>query len=216
MKILGLYNNDCALELFQWLEGEGHNVTLWSDRLDIAWCKEQAFDLTVSYTYRYILSVEVIHALNDNVVNMHNSLLPFNRGADPNLWSIVDRTPRGVTLHYMDTELDKGYIIVQRVVNDTDEETLTSSYYNLDRAAKQLFQDSFKDYKFWPELKKKAEGKGTYHASKDAIGIKGLIDSYDITITEFRKRLEKCYNCKDCAIGIISRGKDANREGESR
>lgn len=191
MKILGLYNNECALEMFQWLEDEGHDVILFTDRLDASWCKEHSFDLTVSYTYRFILSVEVINALNNNVVNIHNSLLPFNRGADPNLWSIVEKTPRGVSLHYMDAELDKGYIIAQRIVNDTDEETLASSYNNLDLAAKQLFKDAFRYYGFWSQLKKKVDGKGTYHALKDAKGIKSMIDTYDISISEFRKRLEK-------------------------
>lgn len=190
MKILGLYNNDCALELFRWLESEGHDLVLVTGTLDADWCKDRAFDLAVSYTYRFILKEDVIQALNDNVVNIHNSLLPFNRGADPNLWSIVERTPRGVSLHYMDAELDKGYIIAQRIVNDTDEETLASSYNNLDHAAKQLFQDAFRYYDFWPQLRKRVEGKGSYHALKDAVFIKSVIDSYDITISEFRERLK--------------------------
>lgn len=190
MKILGLYNNECALELFQWIENEGHEVVLASGRLDEVWCREQCFDLAISYTYRYILNQDIINSLNDNVVNIHNSLLPFNRGADPNLWSIVERTPRGVSLHYVDTELDKGYIIAQSIVNDTDKETLASSYDNLDRAAKQLFKDAFKYYDFWPQLKKRVDGKGTYHALKDAVGIKSVIDTYDISILEFRIRLE--------------------------
>lgn len=191
MKILGLYNNACALELFQWLESEGHSVVLWSERLDSSWCRSQDFDLAVSYTYRYIITEEVIHSLNDNVVNLHNSFLPFNRGADPNIWSIVERTPRGVSLHYIDSELDKGYIIAQSLVSDSEsEETLASSYNNLDKAAKQLFKDSFRVYSFWPELKKKVVGKGTYHALKDSVRIKSVIDSYDILISEFRKRIE--------------------------
>ena len=190
MKILCLYNNNCALELFHWIEGEGHEVILWTERLDASWCREQAFDLAVSYTYRFIISSEVICALNNNVVNLHNSFLPFNRGADPNIWSIVEKTPRGVSLHYIDSGLDKGYIIGQSIVNDTDTETLASSYNNLDKAAKQLFKDLFQVYPFWPELKKKAVGKGSYHAVKDSSEIKKLIDSYDLPITEVRKRLE--------------------------
>ena len=182
MKILCLYNNDCALELFQWLEREGHEIILWSNPLDAIWCREQSFDLTVSYTYRFILNQNTIDALKNNVVNIHNSLLPFNRGADPNLWSIVEKTPRGVSLHYMDAELDKGYIIAQSIVSDTEEETLSSSYNNLDHAAKQLFKDSFRYYDFWPQLKKKVEGKGTYHALKVAVVIKSVIDSYDLNI----------------------------------
>lgn len=186
MKILCLYNNDFALELFQWLENEGHEIVLSSEKLDISWCEEQQFDLAVSYTYRYILSAQIIHALNKNVVNLHNSFLPFNRGADPNLWSIVDETPRGVTLHYIDTKLDKGFIIAQAFVNDGEDETFESSYFNLDKAAKKLFKEAFNNYKYWPELKKKAVGCGSYHALKDGVKIKALIESYKIKIKDFK------------------------------
>ena len=160
LKILGLYNNDCAVDLFEWLQEQGHEVILCTDRLDVAWCKEQHFDLAVSYTYRYILSSELLEALNNNVINLHNSLLPWNRGADPNLWSIAENTPRGVTLHYMDAGLDKGYVIAQDIVPDivpsvpsivsvpTHEKaekaeniaTLKTTYDALDLAAKSLFK----------------------------------------------------------------------------
>ena len=189
MKILGLYNNECAIELFQWLVTEGHEVVLWKERLNSDWCRGQQFDLSVSYTYRHILTEDILEALNNNVVNIHNSLLPWNRGADPNLWSIVEKTPRGVTLHYMDLELDKGYIITQEVVADGDDETLSSSYNNLDIAAKKMFKSAFKYYSYWPSMKKLAAGTGSYHSIKDGEIIKSVIDSYDLSITEFRNRL---------------------------
>ena len=126
MRILGLYNNDCALELFEWLIDIGNEVVLCTGKITAQWCMEQEFDLAVSYTYRYILSAEIIDALNGNVVNIHNSLLPFNRGADPNIWSILEETPRGVTLHYIDAELDKGFVIAQEILEDGDDETLSS------------------------------------------------------------------------------------------
>ena len=191
MKILGLYNNDCAIELFRWLSEIGNEVVLCSENISPQWCKKQNFDLTVSYTYRYILSEETIQALNNNVVNIHNSMLPFNRGADPNIWSIVERTPRGVTLHYVDNQLDKGDIIAQEIVDDGDNETLTSSYNNLDRAAKAMFKKAFRYYEYWPALKKKCIGQGTFHLLKDGVAIKQSIDSYDVGITEFRNRLEQ-------------------------
>ena len=189
MKILCLYNNDCALELFDWMDRQGDGIILWKDRLDCEWCRKQNFDLTVSYTYRYILSAEMIHALNDNVVNIHNSLLPWNRGADPNIWSIVDKTPRGVTLHYVDDQLDKGSVIAQEIVDDGDNETLSSSYSNLDKAAKSLFKKAFRYYDFWPSLKKQCMGTGSYHSLKDGIKIKRMIDSYDISIVQFRRQI---------------------------
>lgn len=101
----------------------------------------------------------------------------------------MEETPRGVTLHYMDVELDKGYIIAQEIIDDGNNETLASSYNNLDRAAKALFKKAFKHYQFWPLLKKQCLGRGTYHSLKDGIEVKKYIDTYDISLSEFRARL---------------------------
>ena len=196
MKILALYNNDCALELFDWLTEEGHEVILDTRPLDKSWCKREQFDLTVSYTYRYILSKDVLEALGHNVVNIHNSVLPWNRGADPNIWSIVEGTPRGVTLHYMDEELDKGYVIAQEIVDDSDQETLASSYDNLDRAAKAMFKKAFKYYMYWPSLKKRCLGDGSYHCVKDGVPLKDKIESYDISIPDYRKIINDSNTCR--------------------
>ena len=191
MKILGLYNKELALELFQALTALGHEVTLMKKRLDPEWCKSQGFDLTVSYTYRFLLNQEVIESLNNNVVNLHNSYLPWNRGADPNLWSIALKTPRGVSLHYVDTGLDKGELITQRLVLDTDQETLSSSYLNLHRAAIDMFLEAFSVYPHWQGMRKKALGKGSYHSVRDGERMKSVIDSYDLSIVEFRERLKQ-------------------------
>lgn len=191
MKILCLYNNECAAELFEWLEKQGHEVVYSSEKLDVPWCRKQKFDLTVSYTYRYILTKDILLSLNYNAVNIHNSYLPWNRGADPNIWSFVDDTPRGVTLHYMDAELDKGYIIAQKLVEQDIADTLRSSYEKLDIAAKELFKDAFSFYKYWPEMKKVPLGIGTYHSLRDGEQIKKVIDTYDLKVTEFKERIVK-------------------------
>ena len=65
MKILCLYHNLCALPLFDWLYQEGHEVILYNEQLTEDWCREQRIDLTVSYTYRFILEEKIIHALNE-------------------------------------------------------------------------------------------------------------------------------------------------------
>ncbi len=189
MKILCLYGNECALELFEWMEELGHKVVLWKEKLKENWCAEQKFDLAVSYTYRYIVSDFVLKTLNYNIVNLHNSYLPWNRGADPNIWSLIDKTPRGVTLHYMDSGLDQGEIIAQKLVCDSEEETLKSSYNNLDRAAKELFQEAFCYYQYWPEMKKKAVAKGNYHSIKDGEKIRSVITTYDLSVKELRESL---------------------------
>lgn len=192
MKILCLYHNQCARELFQWLEEQGNQVVCCCERLEAQWCREQGFDLTVSYTYRYILTEDILEALSNNVVNVHNSFLPLNRGANPNIWSILDETPRGVTLHYVNTGLDKGNIIAQELVAGCAEtETLESSYEELDKAAKRLFKKAFPFYGFWRSMEKKAQGTGSYHSIKDGSFIEDLTDTYKITIADFKKRYKE-------------------------
>lgn len=190
MKILFLYNNDCALELLNSIKDLGHETVAYSERLTVDFIKEGKFDLAVSYTYRYILTDELINALNGNVVNIHNAYLPYNRGADPNLWSFVEGTPRGVTLHYISAGLDKGDIIAQRLVTEGDGKTLKSSYDNLDKNAKELFLEAFKDYDKWNELRHAPSGSGTYHSLKDGEKIKRVITSYDMKISDFLEALK--------------------------
>ncbi len=193
MKILCLYNNPCAEELFDWIRNEGNEVVIISTSLDVDWCKKQNFELTISYTYRYILTEDIIKALNNNVVNIHNSFLPYNRGADPNMWSIIDSTPSGVTIHYIDKGIDTGNIIAQSIVSLEKNDTLATSYYRLDVEAKELFKRVFPFYDYWKEMKKEAVGKGTYHSVADGIELKRMIPDYDISINEFKKIFEERY-----------------------
>lgn len=188
MKILALYHNPCALELFDQLKRQSHEVYLCTERITSEWCTAQSFDLAVSYTYPYLLTGEVIRALHGNVVNLHNAYLPYNRGADPNLWSILEQTPRGVTLHYISEKLDGGDIIAQSIVPLCPDMTLHCSYYELDAAAKKLFAEAFLYYDFWPQLRKKQLGNGTYHSIKDGAFMKDYVQGYEISAAEFRKR----------------------------
>lgn len=190
MKILCLYNNSCAVPLFNWLQQEGHTTILVSERLTKSWCRDQKVDLTVSYTYRHILPDEILDALQNNVVNLHNSFLPWNRGSDPNLWSIITHTPRGVTLHYVNAGLDKGAIIAQQLVPLRLGDTLRTSYNALDAAAKTLFQQAFQWYPYWPYMKKRPEGEGSYHSTADGEFLRKSISSYDMTVEEFRCRID--------------------------
>lgn len=192
MKLLCLYNNPCALELFHWLNSQGHETVIWSEKIDRDWCEDQKFDLAISYTYRYILSEDILDALHNNAVNIHTSYLPWNRGADPNIWSILEETPRGVTLHYMNSELDKGDIIAQQLIaDDVESETLSSSYQMLDQVAKQLFKDAFCFYEYWTFMRKKSCGPGSYHSVSDAKEIKDLILTYDMSVLEFKEIVQK-------------------------
>ncbi len=140
----------------------------YADALEIAYLREHSIRFAVSYGYRHIIHHKLIEYLNGKVINLHISLLPWNRGADPNQWSFLENTPKGVTIHYIDEGLDTGDIIAQRVLTFEDEyETLATTYQKLNDAIIELFKA------YWPSIKngtnkqrKQAKG-GTFHKLSD-------------------------------------------------
>ena len=90
-------------------------------------------DFIISYGYRHILKKEILDRFPNKAINFHISLLPWNRGADPNLWSFIENTPKGVTIHYLDYGIDTGDILAQQEVNYVSEDTLRISYERLSK-----------------------------------------------------------------------------------
>ncbi|MHC5002850.1 MAG: formyltransferase family protein, partial [Planctomycetota bacterium] len=68
------------------------------------------------------------------------------RGGYPNVWSIIDRTPAGATLHYIDEGVDTGPVIAQRRVEVGPTDTGATLYRRLERACVDVFRDT------WPDL----------------------------------------------------------------
>ena len=62
----------------------------------------------------HLLRKPLIDRFEEGVLNLHPSLLPIGRGKDPNFWALRDRTPFGVTIHFVSAGLDAGDIAFQR------------------------------------------------------------------------------------------------------
>jgi len=72
--------------------------------------------------------------------------LPWNRGANPNFWSFVEKTPKGVTIHKIDEGLDTGPIILQKEIEiDDRKNTFRSSYEVLHSIIQELFRKNYLD-----------------------------------------------------------------------
>lgn len=87
MNILFLYGNNKALRLAEWLEKQGNIVYRVSIDIDSEFIKQKSIELIVSFTYRHYISNKIVNMVNGNAVNLHISYLPWNKGADPNIWS---------------------------------------------------------------------------------------------------------------------------------
>lgn len=97
--------------------------------------------LGLSLFYGDILRVECLALFPDGVLNVHPSLLPWGRGAFPNVWAIVERTPAGATLHYIDRGVDTGDLVAQRQVVIESWDTGASLYTKCEDASLALLRD---------------------------------------------------------------------------
>ncbi len=118
-------------------------------------------EMGVSVFFGYLIKPPLLEAFERGIVNLHPGLLPHNRGVYANVWSIIQGTPAGVTLHYVDQGVDTGDIIAQREVTVRPSDTGHSLYRRLERACVELFADT------WPAL---AEGSAPRRPQDPAAG----------------------------------------------
>lgn len=194
MKILLLGTKSTKINTF--LISRGEEVIINSEKITIEYIKENDVDFIISYGYRHIIKSDVINYFEGKIINLHISYLPFNRGADPNLWSIIDETPSGVTIHNIDCGLDTGDILVQKKVQISDSETLESSYELLQNEIQNLFISNWENIKFLKIKPFKQFGPGTYHKSSDKnIVLRGIENKWiKMTIKELRRHIHEQNN----------------------
>jgi methionyl-tRNA formyltransferase len=127
-------------------------------------------DFVISYGHREIIREPYLSEYKGRIINIHLSLLPWNRGADPNFWAWFDNTPHGVSIHHMDDGIDSGPIIFNGTVDMTLDPigTLESSYGILQNHAVYLFGILWENFKYKGKLPRGRPNEGgTYHRSKD-------------------------------------------------
>ena len=173
-KILFLGPQDSPL--VTWLREQGEQVIRTADKLSTQDVEEQEYSYLVSYGYRHILRKDILDVFPGRAINLHISLLPWNRGADPNFWSFIEDTPKGVTIHYLDEGVDTGDIIVQEKMEfNTHRETLATSYAKLQAEIQELFKKNWLEIKSGNSRRKKQVGKGSTHKAKDKARLSYLL-----------------------------------------
>jgi len=185
MKILFLTNNNITQPLVDWLIKAGEEVVCESNPINVAIVRGNDISFIVSYSYRHIIKKDVIEILPHSIINLHTSLLPYNKGADPNIWSFIEGTPKGVTIHEITEGLDEGSILLQKQIEfDPEKETLRTSYEHLHNEMQSLFKEN------WNLLKanmitafEQPQG-GSIHRKSDALLLAPYLD-YNIKVSEF-------------------------------
>lgn len=66
-------------------------------------------------------------------INVHPGFNPYNRGWFPQVFSIINKMPVGVTIHEMDDQLDHGAIIYQEKIEIEDKDTSYDVYMKIQK-----------------------------------------------------------------------------------
>jgi len=192
MKLLFLTNNEITYPLVEWLRGDKNEKVICSaNKITPEYLKEILPDMIISYNYRYIIKEDVLEYYDKWIINLHISYLPWNKGADPNLWSFLDGTPKGVTIHLIDKGIDTGDILLRKQIYfDEEKETLFSSYKELHERIQELFKINWENIKTKHLVPRYQSEEGSMHYIKDFKKIKNILgeEGWDISITELKRR----------------------------
>lgn len=143
-------------------------------------------DFIVSYGYRHIIKKPILDKFKGRAINLHISYLPWNRGVDPNLWSFLEDTPKGVTIHFLDEGIDTGDIIAQDEIEYYPDDTLKTTYRRLSETIEGLFKLYWKDIRTGninplPQL--------TFHRARDKEKYQHLLPKgWDTPVSEILRK----------------------------
>lgn len=161
--VLGL--NRFGERVYEWLvdRDDADVLALLTDPSQYSTVEALQPELLVSAGFRHIVPDAVLSIPEKGAVNLHPSYLPYNRGANPNVWSIVESAPAGVSVHYMTADVDAGPIIARQEVPVRPDDDGRSLYRRLEDEQFDLFTECWPDIRDDSATEVEPEVMGTYH-----------------------------------------------------
>lgn len=184
--------NDAGMRVYEWLCKQEdvfvHSLITTEQQLECI--RNVQPDFIISCGYRHIIPESIIEIPTEGCLNLHSSYLPFNKGANPNVWSIIEETPAGATLHYIDKGIDTGDIVAQQKVQTQFSDTGKTLYEKLEDAQVELFKKEWKNIVDGNVTATPQDpNNGTYHRSSDFENLCHLDPEENVKIKDILNRL---------------------------
>jgi methionyl-tRNA formyltransferase len=150
------------------ISAQGDEVIIYTKKISLDYIIENGIEYIVSDRSRSLIGLDVINHLSKKIINLHPSYLPFGRGYNPNYWTIVEGSPIGVTIHYIDAGIDTGDILLQTQVFYDQSDTLKTTYDRLRYFMVELFRASWEHLRVGNiPAKRQNIGEGSLHMKKE-------------------------------------------------
>lgn len=103
------------------------HVTDVNDSAFVAHVAERDPDVLVSVAATQKFDPALLAVPSECAINVHSSLLPEYRGVSPSFWVLLnDEDSTGISVHYMDEDIDTGDVLVQEELPIKEDDTLHS------------------------------------------------------------------------------------------
>lgn len=142
-------------------------VYIFEDNITFIESLPKNIDLGLLIWWPFIIKSPLLEFPKNGFLNTHPSLLPNNKGKNPNFWSIVESRPFGVTLHKIDSRIDTGPIIAQKEIQYDWTDTGGSLYKKALSEMIELFKATYPKIRLQiSNVKPQSEG-GSFHYQKE-------------------------------------------------
>lgn len=103
-------------------------------------------DIIITCAYGQIIPKQLLDYPNYGCINVHGSLLPDLRGGAPIHWAIIKGYKEtGVTIMYMDEQMDSGDIISQEKIRIDEKDILDTLYEKMSNLGASLLEKTIPD-----------------------------------------------------------------------
>jgi methionyl-tRNA formyltransferase len=183
--------NDAGEKVYNWLNSRDDVKVraLLTEKDQLSLIKEIEPEIVISSGFEHKVPEEIIEVPENGIVNLHPSFLPYNRGSHPNVWSIIDDTPAGVSIHYMVEEIDEGPIIDRKEVRVEPSDTAGKLYDRLQNEMFELFKENWLDIKEGVEGEEQNTETGSTNYEKDLEKASELDLDRKVDAEKFLKKL---------------------------
>lgn len=144
--------------LFEMAEKKSIVLQIRAEKLGIAYFhreKEWVFQrlmeetkeiLLISAVNEVILPAGILAKKNVTAINLHQALLPRHPGRNAECWAIFEQDRiSGITWHYMEKQVDRGDIIIQKEIVLSDDITAYELFQKQIQLAKEAYNEIFPD-----------------------------------------------------------------------
>jgi methionyl-tRNA formyltransferase len=192
MEAIFLGMNDAGQKIYEWLNQrqDVEVMALLTEKNQLSIIKQLEPDIVISSGFEHKVPKEIIEVPENGIINLHPSYLPYNRGSHPHIWSLIEGTPAGVSLHYMVESIDEGPIIDKKEVRVEPQDTARTLYDRLTRQMVELFKNNWQDIVDNNiEAQDQNLDEGTTHYQRELEDLCELKMGENIKIGDFLERL---------------------------